>query len=791
MNNISRAAHSAGGTHSQTQTPALFEDELGDTPRTHDAAAVPEVDHGDGATAPRRIDHNPLYDPEEGDSEVVAEFKRSMAYDDPLHDSGWDEEDYVEEDSAIPTSGPDQPPAAVADDLNAAVSVVAPAEGEDPTDEETPRPTPIGEPSDPDAVVEAFDVEGRGDDPLPLARLRLELAPREGRGKRRTLFALLATDDAAAGKEIYRDLIDPDDRRVRLRAAANIAAAYGLNDESQEVSEIERMIRDAADAADEREENEEEAPARKESDRVIAATRPAIDEFVRTEAGDQFAQVQLKTGGPEAPTRREAMRLDGHTFELFVRQQVFDRLRTGVSEAALSQAIGQFQAEALFRGTPADVWVRSAWGTWEGQDAVFYDYGDPTGQCAVITADEVRTAETPKVRFSRSPGQAPLPRPKLGGTVGKLRDYLNVDEQGLRTVCAFLTMAATPKGHPFPGLIVNGPQGAGKSSSAAAIVNLVDPQGTPLQKFPKDPDDLWLSAASRRLLALDNIRRIRWAWSDDIARMLTGGTMEKRRHYSNGRLYSVDAQNPILLVGIGAIVDEPDLLDRCVGLRMNRIPASGRLSDAKAAAAFADLRAETLGLIFDGLRLWLQARRDGTLLEENLPRMADFAQVAHAAAPAFGFRPDEVLAVLSESLQEIEAEALEAYPAVSAIAEEVLGRGSAFYKQRIGASDDYTVRISPDTLFHKLGDLCRPSRGPGMPPNPSELSKQLFRCEGPLKRRGVTVESRRPGHRRELVFRVEEWAKADRERVPVPADASGLGTAPQDVVAVESSQAPA
>ena len=340
---------------------------------------------------------------------------------------------------------------------------------------------------------------------------------------------------------------------------------------------------------------------------------------------------------------------------------------------------------------------------------------------------------------------------------------------------AWTTMALTPKGHGFPCLIVSGPQGAGKSTFAKEIVGIVDPRGNPLQKFPKNLDDLWLAAAQRRVMVLDNIRRINVDRSDDLSRMLTGGSMEKRRHHSNGQLYVTDAQNPIMLVGIGAVADEPDLLDRGVGVRLRR--TGNWLSDAAASKRYEALRAETLGCLFEGVRLWLKARRDGTLLTEGLPRMTTFGQVAHASATAFGFDPDAVLRAMEGSLAEVEAEAMERYPAALEVGAAVLSRSPDFAKLRTDPSDPYTVEAKPEVLFAKLDKLFYGQSRSGLPRTPGDLSKHLFHCERPLANMGITLERRFKGHDRRIVIRVEDWAK---DRALISAGSPSAASAPKE-----------
>ena len=611
--------------------------------------------------------------------------------------------------------------------------------------------------------------------PRPLLdRIVIELFP--AGGKQWLLKAKLEPEDGGKPRKVFHDELNPDKAKQRQAAGSEIAECVGEPPDGETAVALAGRILAAVDEVDEADEADDaDAPAKNEADRVVAAAEPWIRRLFKDDGGTTYAALTLPTGLPDRPTREQAVEIEEEEFDLFLRRCVYEQTKGGVSDAALATAAGVFKARATFDGVVEKVFHRTGMVERDGEEVHYFDLGDDTGEAVETAVGGIRFVPDPPVNFVRPQGMLPVPRPTFGGSIKKLRRFLNVSHTGFMVVVAWLVMALLPKGRPFPILIVTGRQGAGKSSLVKALVGLVDACDSPLQRFPKHPDDLWLIAKWQRAVGLDNVRKVLKDWSDDICRILSGdNALRKRRHYSNGRMYVVDANNPMILAGIGGVANEPDLLDRSVAVKMNRIDRTKRNSEEKTAAAYEDLRAETLGCLLEGVQLWLKARRDGTLFEGDLPRMADFGQVARAAAPAFGFDPEAVQQAMDTSVAEVEAEMMETYPLVNAIAAAALEGSDVLKDLRVHPRDPSVLSAQPQKYFNKAFALMGVRSGRGLPPNASELSKQFKKCEGPLERMGITFEDRHPGHGRGFVIYVADWALPKREAVGSVSDVSDL-----------------
>src|SRR5439155_25503841 len=95
------------------------------------------------------------------------------------------------------------------------------------------------------------------------------------------------------------------------------------------------------------------------------------------------------------------------------------------------------------------------------------------------------------------------------------------------------------------------------------------------------------------------------------------------------------AQRPALLNGIEEIVTRGDLLDRSLLLDLPPIPEDRRRSTGEFWRSFDAARPRLLGALLEAVSMAL--RRERTIRLAKLPRMADFAIWATAAAPALGW----------------------------------------------------------------------------------------------------------------------------------------------------------
>jgi hypothetical protein len=254
---------------------------------------------------------------------------------------------------------------------------------------------------------------------------------------------------------------------------------------------------------------------------------------------------------------------------------------------------------------------------------IYLDLGDETWRAVEIDATGWRVIDNPLVRFRRASGMQPLPTPVLGGSITRLRSFLNVQSDTDFVLVVAWALAVLRNRGPYPVLAMSGEQGSAKSTFSAILRAPLDPNTAPLRALPREDRDLFIAACNGHVLAFDNVSGLP-AWiSDTLCRLATGGGFAVRQLYTDQEEVLFDAARPVILNGIEDIVTRPDLADRALFLTLEPIPEDRRRPEAELWAAFEAERPRILGALLDAVVEALKRLPETHL--PKLPRMADFA----------------------------------------------------------------------------------------------------------------------------------------------------------------------
>ena len=416
-----------------------------------------------------------------------------------------------------------------------------------------------------------------------------------------------------------------------------------------------------------------------------------------------------------------------------------------VGEQALREALGALEAMSL-EGDVRDARVRTCFGP---DSAVWLDLGCDRWRLVRVAADGWRVVAAADVPVVRPPGLLPLPVPQQQtGALATLRRLLNVDTpQGIDSLrapdfmlaVAWCVAALHPRG-PYPVLALDGEQGSAKSTAARLLRRFVDPNLADVRPVPREEREIAAAAANGRVLAFDNLSHLSSDTADVLCRVATGGGFAERVLYANGEERLTFLQAPVLLNGIPALMARGDLADRAIALTLPAIPDAQRRTEAEVWAEAETAAPGILALLLDGLVL---ALRDGPgLAMPNPPRMADFARLACAAAPAFGWTAAEMLAALAGNRKQAVAQVIEADAVASAVQAFALDRHERRLGIWIGTARELLEIVNDLTPYERQKER-------DWPKDPTRLSKALRRVIPALRRSGVRVEdSRKHGIRR-------------------------------------------
>lgn len=397
---------------------------------------------------------------------------------------------------------------------------------------------------------------------------------------------------------------------------------------------------------------------------------------------------------------------------------------------AIASAIEATTAAAIFDGPEYKLNVRVADG---GGGAIYLCLGDELDSVLVVDSRGWRACENPPVKFVRPPSMLPLPVPSRGGTLGELKELLNVPDGGAWSlIVAWLCQAVLPVG-PYPLLVLTGEQGSAKSTTARILKALIDPAKAPVRSEPREERDLMIAASSGHLLCFDNVSRLPGWLSDSLCRLSTGGGFATRELYTDANEVIFDAQRPIIVNGIEDFVSRGDLLERSIVIRHPPIPEGRRRTEAEIWGRFRDRHPRILGALLDRVSAGIKAFAETRL--ERLPRMADFAKWAAACERGAG-EPRGFLAAYLSNQTEAHEQALEASPLVEPLRALLAGRG--FWE---GTAGELLAALDREAPVPRPRDW---------PTKPNVLAGHLRRIATDLRRvHGITISAhRRHGGRR-------------------------------------------
>jgi hypothetical protein len=325
---------------------------------------------------------------------------------------------------------------------------------------------------------------------------------------------------------------------------------------------------------------------------------------------------------------RETWRIRAKGFHRWLARRFFEATQGAPSSEALQSALNVIEAKAQFDAPERMVHIRVA-----GLDGRLYlDLCDATWRVVEIDAAGWRVIEDPPVRFRRTAGMQLLPMPMSGGSIGKLRSFLNVRSDADFVLVVAWALAVLRDRGPYPVIVLSGEQGSAKSTLSAILRALLDPNTAPLRALPREDRDLFIAANNGHVMAFDNVSGLP-AWiSDTLCRLATGGGFAVRQLYTDQDEVLFDAARPVILNGIEEIVARPDLADRAVFLTLEPIAEERRRPEAELWAEFEAERPRILGVLLDAVVQGLRRLPETRL--EKLPRMADFALWATACETA-------------------------------------------------------------------------------------------------------------------------------------------------------------
>jgi hypothetical protein len=446
-------------------------------------------------------------------------------------------------------------------------------------------------------------------------------------------------------------------------------------------------------------------------------------------AGDPYMTVPVGAHRENYPLKTRRARQ-------WLRRLYFQRTGQAVSDLVVREAVAVLSAQAESDGVEHPVAVRRA----ECDGVVYLALADKEWSVIEITAAGWRTTQDGPVRFWRPDGLKALPMPRTGGSFDVLRLHLHLRSDADWQLAVAWLIGCMSSG-PYPMALVTGEQDSGKTTAALRLRDLIDPIEAPLRAEPASMRDLMIAADHCHILAFDNLSRIPARLSDALCRLATGGGLSVRTLYTDDEERIFSAMRPVIVNGIGGLINRADLLDRAMVIECSPIADDKRRPTEELNAEFARIHPFVLGAVLDAVSAAL--RNKAELRLPSLPRMADFGRFIAAAEPALGFAEGTLLAAYQQNREEVIEAAIDGDPVAFGI------------QQLLNDQPEWTGRSTDllEALDARVPGYLR--QGGDWPKNAKAVAETVKRLAPALRRIGIAwTPAKRQGHRRDWIMKL-------------------------------------
>lgn len=417
------------------------------------------------------------------------------------------------------------------------------------------------------------------------------------------------------------------------------------------------------------------------------------------------------------PPHKEHWAIASSSFREWLAWLAHSELGAAPSGDVLKSVQNALTGKAKFDGEQHAAALRIA----KDSSGYWIDLCDDAWRAILATAAGWRIVDRPTVRFRRTKAMRPLPIPLPSGSIEPLWQLTNILGEDRHLVLAWMLEALRP-GTPFPVLELIGEQGSAKSTTQRVIRTFTDPNKAMLRPAPKTREDIFVSAGNNHVVSLENLSGLSPEYSDALCTIATGGGMAGRQFYTNDEENIIDAHNPVILNGIGAVITRPDLLDRAIVICPPIIEQ--RMTEAEHDARLEQHAPAIMGGLLDLFARTLAELPKVHIPRDKLPRMADFAYLGEAMNWVLGGEEDAFLEGYISHRREATRRTIDASPVAAACI------------RYIEAGKEFAGTVGK--LLNELGAFAGGhERGDYWPRSAKGLGDQLRRVAPALRQLGI------------------------------------------------------
>ncbi len=304
----------------------------------------------------------------------------------------------------------------------------------------------------------------------------------------------------------------------------------------------------------------------------------------------------------------------------------------------------------------------------EYDNAIWYDLSNEQWQAVKITKDGWDIIDKPPPLFRRRPHQKPQVHPKPNGDLSKLDPFLEgiEDPKHKKIVILWLISCFIPE-FPHPILVPYGDQGSGKTTLTKNCKAITDPSLIETLGRVGKVEELVQVLSHHWMLSFDNLSSLSKDIQDILCGAVTKSNFSKRRLFTDDEDIIISIHNCLIISGINYPATAPDLLDRCILIKLKRFSNDkNNKKNVDLAQNFQSVLPDIFGGIFDIVSKAMRIKNKIKL--NSFPRMLDFAEWGCAIAENMdGWNAKTFMEVYQKNITARNLETIAAHPISNAL----------------------------------------------------------------------------------------------------------------------------
>lgn len=379
----------------------------------------------------------------------------------------------------------------------------------------------------------------------------------------------------------------------------------------------------------------------------------AVDTLLKDIEEEQHTFYHDRAGTPYVCVRKDGfkqyMEVDGNDYRNYIRYLFYERYQKAVPREALQRVLDTLVVKAQLEKKEITPAYRCAY----HESKIYYYLGDQEQTVICIDEEGYKVIAESPVPFIKKkntseqvlPQESDISLRKMGTRYWK---FATVEDRILHWVLLISRFIAEGS---QPIIYYFGDRGSAKSTSMKLDKKIVDPSEIDIKALPKNIHDVIASVTNQYMVCFDNVSHISDELSDIFCIVATHGFYSKRKLYSNNEECAINLNARVSFSGITNLTTKPDLIDRMVCLKLNRIDSGRRRTETEIMESFK----KDLPYILDGIFKTLSKAISIyiNLHLKQLPRMADFAKWGYAIAEAMGYGGKRFLEIYEKNQSEI------------------------------------------------------------------------------------------------------------------------------------------